>query len=255
MVPLFHLPNAWGRKQPAIVLMGTVLLAGLASQSSLISQAGAEEPYQRFLQKLRDEQLFDLALVYLSEQQEKPGVSPELKADMQLERGLLIYQATAVLPASNPTRPAKLDEAEGVLQAFLNAYLQHPRRGEARMKLGELLLTRAEEAKQRVLQNATPAELKGGELKEDIPEAIKFYSQAHTLFESTIQELGGLLEGMKGARIDASDATAVAYRQKLQQDVRQSQLLSAKAVEEPRTQSRFSQPRTDGRLGSRPEDV
>ncbi len=220
------------------------LLSSLIFQTGWVAQAKAEEPYQRFLQKLRDEQLFDLALVYLTEQQEKPGVAPTLKADMQLERGLLIYQAAAVLPASNAARPAKLDEAEGVLQAFLREQLQHPRRGEARMKLGELLLTRAEEAKHRALHDLSAAETPtteapDTELKEDIPEAIKFYSQAHTLFESTIKELGGLLEGMKGARIDASDAAAVAYRQKLQQDVRQSQLLSAKAVEE-RGRSRAS---------------
>src|SRR5690606_26005874 len=58
------------------------------------------------------------------------------------------------------------------------------------------------------------------------------YSAAHKLFESTIAELSELLEGIKGARTDASDSAAIAYRQKIQSDIRQSQLLSAKSIEE-----------------------
>ena len=206
---------------------GLFTLTLLLASAFLTSRAGAEEPYQRFLERLRDQQLFDLALIYLDEQQDKPNLPPEFKADMQLERGLLLYQAAAMLPSSNPQRPLKLDEAEVALQQFLNDQKEHPRRGEARMKLGELLLARAEEARLRA-----GGGVKAETVKEDIPEAIKFYSEAHDLFESTITELSGLLEGMKGARIDLSDSAAVAYRQKLQSDVRQSQLLSAKSVEE-----------------------
>jgi hypothetical protein len=184
--------------------------------------AAGEEPYERFLQKLRDEQLFDLALVYLNDLQAKPTVSGEFKANIELERGLLLYQSAAILPPSKPERPRQLDDAEAALRSFLDVRLQHPRRGEARMKLGELLLTRAEEAKLRA----------AAEPNADNQEAIKFYDQAHQLFEATIQELAGILEGIKGARTDVADTAAVAYRQKLQKDIRQSQLLSAKSVED-----------------------
>lgn len=203
---------------------GAVLSALLLAYIPAVS---AEEPYERFLQKLRDEQLFDLALVYLGDLQDKPTVGEQLKADFELERGLLLYQAAALLPASRPERPQKLDAAEQALQNFLKARPQHPRRGEARMKLGELLLTRAEEAR-----SGGGAGSSGAVPQEDNTVAIKFYTEAHQLFESTIQELAGILEGMKGARIDPADTSAVAYRQKLQQDIRQSQLLSAKAMED-----------------------
>lgn len=182
----------------------------------------AEEPYQRFLQKLRDEQLFDLALVYLTELEAKPTVSAEFKSDIPLERGMLLYQSAAVLAATSPLRPAKLDEAESALRQFLESEKKHPRRGEARLKLGELLLTRAAEARGDVGQEST----------EDIPAAIQFYDDAHKLFESTIQELADTLEKIKGARIDPADTQQVAYRQKIRQDLRQAQLLSAKAVDD-----------------------
>ncbi|MEZ6133586.1 MAG: hypothetical protein R3C53_01620 [Pirellulaceae bacterium] len=52
------------------------------------------------------------------------------------------------------------------------------------------------------------------------------------MFENTIQELGGILSQLEGNRVDPKDAPRIAYRQKVRQDARQAQLLSAKAVEE-----------------------
>ncbi len=218
-------PSAVSSTTP--LLRVVLVVACLALPALVVAPLAAEEPYQRFLEKLRDQQLFDLALTYLDHQQDKPNLPAEFKADLQLERGLLLYQAAAKLPNNNSQRPQKLDEAEVALQQFLNAEKLHPRRGEARMKLGELLLARAEEARLRA-GGGTKAEPP----PEDIDDAIKFYSDAHELFESTITELSGQLEEMKGARIDAADSAAIAYRQKIQSDIRQSQLLSAKSIEE-----------------------
>lgn len=179
----------------------------------------AEEPFERFLQKLRDEQLFDLALEYLKQQSASTDASPQFKASLQFEEGLLHYQSASRLGFSNPKRAIKLNDAENAIRRFLDQAKQHPRRGEARLKLGELLLSRAEEAKQ----------ANSGDSSQ---EAVQFYDDAHKLFESTIKELAGILENLKGARVDPDDQAQVAYRLKIRQDLRQAQLLSAKAVEE-----------------------
>lgn len=181
----------------------------------------AEEPYKRFLEKLRQERLFDIALVYLEELESGPGVSSDFKQEILLERGMLLYQAGALYPAKSPNRIERLDGAEKTLREFLDSQKDHPRRGEARLKLGELLLTRAEEARAAA---ADPTA--------DALEAIKFYDQAHQLFESTINELAAVLEQIKGNRIDPSNTEMVAYRTQVQQDLRQAQLFSAKAIEE-----------------------
>lgn len=186
----------------------------------LFQRAIAEEPYQRFLQRLRDEQMFELSLAYLDELEALPGISDQLKADLDLERGMLQYLTAAVLPPSHAQRAQKLDAAERSLREFLQQKKNHPRRGEARLKLGELLLTRAEEAK----ANGEPGKTNA--------EAVQFYDAAHQLFETTIQELAGILNQIKGARTDNRDTAKVAYRRSVQQDLRQAQLLSAKAVEE-----------------------
>lgn len=180
----------------------------------------SEEPYERYLEVLREQQLYDLALVYLDELEGKRGVDDVFKSEIELERGMLQYLTAAKLSPANPERSGRLDAAEQSLRDFLSKR-NHPRRGEARLKLGELLLTRAEEAKR---GKAAPDEAD--------ETAVKFYGDAHQLFEETIAELASILERIKGARTDPGDQRKVAYRQKVQQDLRQAQLLSAKSVEE-----------------------
>lgn len=181
----------------------------------------AEEPYQRFLEKLRDEQLFDLALVYLAELEKEPGVSDEFKADLALERGMLQYSSAAVMSARNAQRNLKLDQAEQSIRQFLNGRKVSPRRGEAQLSLGNLLLTRAEEAKVAA----------GEPITTEATEAIRFYTEAHQLFQDTIQELAAVLEKIKGARTEANDTKQVEYRDRLHQEIRRAQLLSASAIE------------------------
>jgi hypothetical protein len=183
--------------------------------------AGGAEPYQKFLEKLRGERLFDLALVYLEDLEDEPNVSPEFKSEIDLERGILLYNAAAMLPAQNPQRTVKLDAAEKAMREFLSNRKQHPRRGEAQLSLGNLLLTRAEEAKSKV---AKP-------VKEDVADAVKFYSEAHLLFEETVKDLASVLDQLKGARTDSSDSAKVALRDTVRGDIRRAQLLSASAVE------------------------
>ncbi len=189
---------------------------------------GGDEPYEKFLAKLRQEQLFDLALDYLTELESTPGVSSKFKSDIELERGMLLYQSAALLSARSPMRAERLDAAEAALRKFMQDKQDHKRRGEARLKLGELLLTRAEEAKLLVKATATNADTTAP----GAPEAVKFYDEAHQLFESTIVELAGILEQLKGNRVDPSNTELVAYRTQVQLDLRHAQFFSAVAVEE-----------------------
>ena len=106
----------------------------------------AEEPYERFLQKLQDEGLYDLAIVYVDDLLAQPGLSRKVKGDLEVEQGILLYQSASLLPPSNPSRDSRLDAAEKQLRDFLSTKPNHPRRGDVRLKLGELLLVRADEA-------------------------------------------------------------------------------------------------------------
>ncbi len=184
--------------------------------------ASAEEPYEKFLQQHIFDPLQMMALAYIDQLGNSRSVTPQFRAAIDLERGLLQYQSAALLPPSNPLRSTQLDQAEQTLRNFLDQRRNHPRRGEARLKIAELLMQRAEEALSRDDHDPTK--------NNDV--AIGFYNDAHELFENTIRELAGIIENIKGARTDPNNPQAVAYRTRVQQNYRQAQLLSASSMEQ-----------------------
>jgi hypothetical protein len=201
-------------------LVWLVLLVGsLAPVQGII----AAEPQERFLERLREEGLFDLALIYLEDLSKKPTLSAEFKSVIDLERALLYFQAANQLPLKSTERGQKLNETEAALKRFLESQPKHPRRSEARLKLGGLYQLRAQEAL------AIAGAVEGSR---DIPEAIDFFNQAHELFENTITELAQVEAQVRGDRIDASDPAQVAFRDRVRRELREAQLLSAKSVED-----------------------
>ena len=71
----------------------------------------------------------------------------------------------------------------------------------------------------------------GADHAEELPQAVHFFDEAHKLFESTIAELVEIENGLKGGRVDPNDSRQVAYRERVRAELREAQLLSAKAVE------------------------
>lgn len=184
------------------------------------SAARAEEPYERYLDVLKQNRLFDQALVYVDMLVDSPSTSDQFRRMVDLQRGILHFQAAAVMPISNPAREPKLNQAENYLRKFIDERPRHPRRAEARLKLGQLLQTRAEEA-----QNANDDPAAGS------PDAVKYFGEAHELFEGTIAELAELIKTMRGARVDPGDTEKIELRARIQREYREAQFLSAKALE------------------------
>jgi hypothetical protein len=199
----------------------SLLLVGVwfASSSAL---SPAAEPHEKFLQRLRDNNYFDLALLYLDDVQKSRGLDPKFASVIELEKGLLHFQSASMFAPKTPQRTEKLNETEKLLRKFVVDSKQHPRRGEARLKLGTLLRMRAEES----------LAVAGDNREQGVPEAINFFDSAHKLFEETIVELAEVENTMKGARVDPKDTEKVAYRNQVRLDLREAQLLSAKAIED-----------------------
>jgi hypothetical protein len=182
---------------------------------------GAAEPHAKFLERLREERLFDLGLLYLEDVSKKPNVEAAFLSAIDLERALLQFESANFLPLNSPERGRKLDDTEAALEQFLRQHPKHQRRSEARMKLGGLYQLRAQEA----LSAASGQDA-------DVPAAIDFFGRAHQLFQNTIDELAAIEVQLRGDRIDANDPTQVAYRERVRTELREAQLLSAKSVED-----------------------
>ncbi len=127
-----------------LALAGAIVAASIAPDRPTVQ---AEEPYRQILEKLNENGYFNLALVYLSDLEKGGYADPAFVKEIPLERAILLQASAAKMPARSPGRNKRLDDAEKALQNFLDANQDHPRRGEARLGLGNLLLARAEEAK------------------------------------------------------------------------------------------------------------
>jgi hypothetical protein len=196
-----------------------LIVGGVGLLLCCVQPARGEEPYERFIGRLKDERLYDLALEYLADLEERKAADATFLAALPLERALLMQQAASAMSPRNPQREARLDAAKVAFDDFLRANKEHPRRSEARMGLGNLLLSRADEAQKAAGPDAAS------------PAAAKFYGEARQLFEAANAELAELLTSMKGERIDPADSAKVALRERYRGDYRQSQLFVAFSTE------------------------
>ena len=210
--PSRSLPGAWRQltsRFPASFL-------GLAMASLVGTLATAEEPVGKFLERLKEQQLHQLAAVYL-EDLDRTGALPEtMKADLPLERLLLLQDSLATLRSAEQ-RNQRMDQLKKGFEEFLQASPNHPRRSEARLALADLLLGRGQQA----LEAA-----KGPKATEQDRQASRqAFEAALKLFDDTLAELKPILESMQGARVAASDAAALATRERYQGEYRQAEIL------------------------------
>ncbi len=196
----------------------TLLTIVLTLSASVVT---AEELHQRFLTKLRDQRYFDVALTYLADLEKSPHSRNGFALEVPLERALLLQQSASLLAPKAPDRAKKLDEAEAAFRDFLDKQPNHARRSEGSLALGNLLLTRGEEAKN---SSTAPAD-------QPNTEASKFFSDAQSLFEKMQAELKPIIESMQGRKIDPKQTAQTALRERYRTEYRQAQLLIAYAIE------------------------
>jgi len=180
----------------------------------------AAEPFDRFMGRLKEERLFDLAVIYLEQQSAAGTLSPEQTAAIPLERALLMQQAS-IYQAKEEIRLARLDQAEAAFKDFLEKQTTHPRRGEAKLGLGNLMLSRGE-------RNFTLG-TKGAGDAEKLKVAADYFGRSKELFSGTLTELTPLLNELKGAKVGEGDAAKIELRDQYRSEYSQAQLLAVYA--------------------------
>lgn len=188
----------------SIVFLGTLLLVGTAR---------AEEPVERFLERLRDASLHSLAATYLDSISTAGLVPESMQADIPLEK-LLLQQDALPSVRSADERLQKSNRIEKGLQDFLAANASHPRRSEARIQLANLLLNRGQEA----MRKPPPREPSAS----DRETARAAYNEARKLFDNTLAELKPILEKLQGNKAEGKEKE---YRERLQGEYRQAEIL------------------------------
>lgn len=199
------------------------IACGTLSVSTSGSRLFAEEPAKRFLERLREERLYDVAVQYLEISEKKNRIPESLKADLPLEKiGLL---QDSVLTLQKPDQiDARMKQIEEQLRSFLASAGSHPRKSEAQTRLGDLLRDRAVLAVQESKrpENASKAD-------EFLQKARKGYADAIALYISINEELKPILQNLAGNR--AQTAEDKALRDRYQEEYRQAEILHAKTLE------------------------
>lgn len=154
--------------------------------------ASAVEPAERFLDVLRDRELYDLAVVYLDRMASSPLVTDEFKERIPYEQGITLLEHAKDL-ADAQERSKKLQEAQIQLESFIKANPTNEQGLKARTELA-----RAQVGHGRALREAAERlpDTQSAERTERLEEARKFIAlgrkgliEAKTVYRSMLDSI------------------------------------------------------------------
>ena len=212
-----------GRKSRFLVLSS--LLLGVHAALGVPSQAVAEEPAAKFLQRLKEEGYYDQALKYLDLSVQQNRLPASMKEDIGLEKVMLLQMSLMEVRTAKDL-DTKLVQVEQGYKEFLANSPQHPRRGETLLKLADLYLDRGTKLLEDSKEDARKPEL-ADKVKEQRERARGSLQQAAETYTTTIDSLRPTLEQMQGANVKPNETERLALREKLQREYRQAQILQA----------------------------
>lgn len=216
------------QRQRRFVLALLWSVSGLANVSSTSTRAVAEEPVKPFLEKLKQDRLYDVALRYLDIEEKKGRLPEAIKVDLPLER-ILLMQASLSLPQNASELEAKLDGIEKTIRDFLSSSAGHPRIAEAQLKLGDVLRDRAAAAINQAKPSNQAPGASSGSVNELREKARKYLAEADQIYAKIIADLTPTLQNLAGNR--ARTAEEIALRDNYQEFYRQAEMLQAKTFE------------------------
>ncbi|HVX10752.1 MAG TPA: hypothetical protein VHC22_06195 [Pirellulales bacterium] len=206
-----------------------VLLASAALACVLWLQAGpiaAEEAYERFLEGLKEQGLFDVALDYLGLMQTSPLITEGQKQELAFEEGrLLVDNARAENDATAKTK--LLDRARDRFADFIKTNPSNPKAATAETELGNVLVERGRSLLDQAARpaNATKKDALTKQGRDMLEQAKKVFDEAETKFDARSKEFPKFIDKKK-------EAAKFDLREQARGDLLRAQMLSAGIVRE-----------------------
>lgn len=152
-------------------------------------RAAAVEEFQRFLEALRRNAMYDHALDYLDSMRTSPLITDEQRQMIDYELGLLLTeQARSIRDV--PLRMQKLDAARDAFTRFVEEFPEHPQAAMANTQLGNVLVERGraliERSKSPTQEAQKPKLLE--EARKYLTEAKEVFENAEVLFEDKVEQ-------------------------------------------------------------------
>ncbi len=201
------------------------------STATIVPNAMSEEPAKRFLKRLREEGYYDLGLKYLETSAAKNRLPESLKADLPLERNIILQQSLRTLKTKEQ-RDERMLAIEKGYKEFLTASPNHSRRSETQTSLGDLYLARAQAALE---ESTNPDNVISSDSWRS--KSRQAYTDALELYNRIAEELKPLLTSMDGDKIKTIKiegknlAELKELREQYREEYRNAQILQAKTME------------------------
>ncbi|HWB11319.1 MAG TPA: hypothetical protein VG826_18970 [Pirellulales bacterium] len=188
--------------------------------------ARGEEAYERFLEGLKEQGLFDVALDYMESLRTSPLLTEAQKQEMPFEEGrLLVDNARA---ENDPTAKTKLlDQARDRFAAFIKSNPSNPKSAGAETELGNVLVERGRSLLEQANRpaNANKKDTLTKQARDLLEEAKKVFDEAETKFSARLKDIPTLLDPKK-------DAKKIEQRDQARADVLKAHLYAAGVLQE-----------------------
>lgn len=188
----------------------------------------AAEPFQQFLDGLREQALYDVALDYLTQMETSPVATPAIREVIPYEQARTMIEAARIEKDSS-LRKKQLDVARDKLEQFLKSHSNHPLVGSAAMQLGNVIVERgrmALESSNRPSQAANKQALLV-EARGHFAAAQKVFDEADAKFSEKLASFPKYIDLTNPKNKPQGDARDLARRDSIQ-----SQLYAAAVVYE-----------------------
>jgi len=172
------------------VLTGSLTLFGLTGVGM------AEEPFDDFLQGLRERQHGELAIHYLNMIKDRPDLPEDLKVAFDLEMARSLQIAAIRTPNTDLQAKYVLD-AQAALDKFLKEHADHPEAGSAQMTSGEISLFRAQNILKTAMRDKTKRDILLPEARKLLEEARPKFVKASEMFKVRVDEVRAENTGKK----------------------------------------------------------
>ena len=205
-----------------------VLLCGLAWGAWCGAPAGAEEPFQLFLDRLRGRGFNDAALMYLEEMKTSSLLAPELKSTLPYEEGRT-YLSAAEDEKDGNQKGLFLDKARDKFAEFINANSGHPLIGAASMQQGSVTVERGRMAIDAAGRpsNAAQKDALLKQARDYLGQAHKVFSEAETKFEEKLNQYPKYLDEK-----NPEEAKLIGERNQTRSDLLQAKLFASTVLYE-----------------------
>ncbi len=172
------------------------VLIGSLSLLCLASVGKAEEPFDDFLQGLRERQHGELAIHYLNMIKDRPDLPEDLKVAFDLEMARSLQIAAIRTPNTDLQAKYVLD-AQAALDKFLKEHADHPEAGSAQMTSGEISLFRAQNVLKVAMRDKTKRDTLLPEARKLLEEARPKFVKSAELFKVRVDEVRAENTGKK----------------------------------------------------------